>query len=368
MKRRPVTLLLAALLALLFLLSIRQLYVLRFQTGDVYPPYTSLRADPLGTKALFDALDRLPGVTAERAYRDPEPSGPARTILLLGVDPKAEVNRVDLKQIKTLAADGARIVVAYLPELKRAEKPKKKPAKAEEEPTPPPDLLDEEFGFRIVEIDTEVNAPAAATAVIPGIEEELPWNSVLGFESGKKWRTLLRLGPTPVAIERSYGKGSLVLLTDAYLFSNEALREDRSPRALGYLLGRPGQVIFDETLHGLHEQPGVAGLMRRYHLEPFLLLAGVLAALFIWQNLLPLVPIETPDRSTVSDEIRGRDALSGRTSLLRRSVLPGELIAQCCRLWQESAGRRAKTPLPPAEGDPVTAYQKLTQHLQKRKF
>ncbi|MFZ4763826.1 MAG: hypothetical protein ACOYMN_02635 [Roseimicrobium sp.] len=41
----------------------------RFGSGDVYPSYSTRRADPVGAKALFDALDQLPGVTCERNYR-----------------------------------------------------------------------------------------------------------------------------------------------------------------------------------------------------------------------------------------------------------------------------------------------------------
>ena len=38
--------------------------------GDVFPAYSSLRADPLGAKALYQALELLPGVSAQRHYRD----------------------------------------------------------------------------------------------------------------------------------------------------------------------------------------------------------------------------------------------------------------------------------------------------------
>lgn len=41
---------------------------LRFETGDVYPQYSTLRADPLGAKALFESLDRMPGLKVERNF------------------------------------------------------------------------------------------------------------------------------------------------------------------------------------------------------------------------------------------------------------------------------------------------------------
>jgi len=34
-------------------------FSLRFQSGDIYPAYSSFRADPLGTKALYESFNRL---------------------------------------------------------------------------------------------------------------------------------------------------------------------------------------------------------------------------------------------------------------------------------------------------------------------
>ena len=42
--------------ATLFVLGVIYLFLLRFEAGDVYPPYSSLRADPLGTMAWYESL------------------------------------------------------------------------------------------------------------------------------------------------------------------------------------------------------------------------------------------------------------------------------------------------------------------------
>ena len=44
----------------LFLYGVITLLIMRFQVGDVYPPYSSYRSDPLGTKAFYEALNLLP--------------------------------------------------------------------------------------------------------------------------------------------------------------------------------------------------------------------------------------------------------------------------------------------------------------------
>ena len=57
----------AALLA--FAVGVVHLFQLRFSVGDVYPPYSTLRADPLGAEVFFDALAGQPGLGVERNLR-----------------------------------------------------------------------------------------------------------------------------------------------------------------------------------------------------------------------------------------------------------------------------------------------------------
>src|SRR4051794_31309243 len=41
----------------------------RFAGGEVYPPCSTQRVDPMGAKALYEALDRLAGTTCERNFK-----------------------------------------------------------------------------------------------------------------------------------------------------------------------------------------------------------------------------------------------------------------------------------------------------------
>ena len=60
---------LSALLLAGFGFALLRLLQMRFETGDIYPPYSSLRVDPLGTRALFDSLERLPELVVSRHFR-----------------------------------------------------------------------------------------------------------------------------------------------------------------------------------------------------------------------------------------------------------------------------------------------------------
>ena len=66
MKKLPLISLL--LLVALFVFGLTQLFKLRFEAGDIYPEYSSLRADPLGAKALYQSLESLLAVQIGRAH------------------------------------------------------------------------------------------------------------------------------------------------------------------------------------------------------------------------------------------------------------------------------------------------------------
>ena len=67
MSRFNQTLLLVGVLILAGL-GFAYLYSLRIERGDVFPAYSSLRSDPLGTRALYDSLEQLPGIRIERRF------------------------------------------------------------------------------------------------------------------------------------------------------------------------------------------------------------------------------------------------------------------------------------------------------------
>src|SRR5580700_1548739 len=100
---------LALALAAVFLGGLVALFTADFAGGEVYPEYSTLRADPNGAKLLFDSLARLPGVTVERNFMPLQNlAANGSTVVLLGVhDP-------DLDMIEKLAKSGARVVAALL--------------------------------------------------------------------------------------------------------------------------------------------------------------------------------------------------------------------------------------------------------------
>src|SRR5579863_8492265 len=95
-----------------------EIVVTPFETGEVYPPYSSLRTDPLGAKALYESLAALPDIAVERLYKPRETLQDASVAMfLLGVDPTswATIEDQTLDEYEKLVSKGGRLVIAFLP-------------------------------------------------------------------------------------------------------------------------------------------------------------------------------------------------------------------------------------------------------------
>src|SRR5512135_1015114 len=77
-----------AAVAALFAAGLARLMAARLSGGDVYPIASSHRADPLGTRALHDALARMPGLSVSRNHAPLArlEDGAGTTLFTLGYD------------------------------------------------------------------------------------------------------------------------------------------------------------------------------------------------------------------------------------------------------------------------------------------
>ncbi len=130
-------------------------------------------------------------------------------------------------------------------------------------------------------------------------------------------------------IERRLGKGSLVLCADSFFISNEALRSERQPQLLVWLLGHNSKIIFDEAHFGNYKQPSVAALLRHYRFHRVLWVLAVMALLFVWKNAVYFVPPRKDDVPSGADVVSDKDYTRGLIAMLRRNI-PGNEILQVC--------------------------------------
>lgn len=382
-----------------FGLGLFELFKLRFEAGDVYPPYSSLRSDPLGTMAVFESLGRLPGLTLKRDFSSANqlPAGPGSTYLHLAATREEWlwVPEEAVQEVQRYILDGGRLVIAFSPETSRPPLrtgPPVPPGRSPAQPRKPGSknssispLFKERWG---VEFGFEALQPSDGGAYNPirvehrgqlALPSSLDWHSAMIFTNvNPAWQTIYARGTNPVVLERKFGAGSVVLMTDCYCLSNEAMVADRHPDLLTWLIASANTIEFDEAHLGLTESPGVSALIRQYRLHG--LMAGLLlvAGLFIWQHSSSFLP-RVKD-SPLEDEIAGKEAAAGLINLLRRNIPPREVLRVCFNEWTKSLAKRgmhslarvdaaqavfeAEAKRAKADQDPVRAYRQIRQGLK----
>jgi len=370
--------------------GIIQLLSLRFELSDVYPPYSSLRSDPLGAMALFESVGSIPGVAARRDYSTSNvmPEGRETTVFLLALSMQEwrHLSEETFAEINRFVAGGGRLVVSMFPESIR-ERPPLSPVTPEppdpnEKPkaTPYRDRWGAEMEIVDLKKSGEVYGPVRVNNV-SGLHfpDFIDWHSGIVFTKlNADWKPIYMRGTDPVVVERRLGSGSVVLATDSYFLSNEAMLKDRHADMLAWLIGPSHGVIFDEAHLGVTESRGMATLIRSYRLQWFIASLLLLAGLFIWKNSSSLIPPYV--EKDAEQYVAGKDAASGFVNLLRRNVPKTELLAACFAEWKKSAplvGKRAAERIQHAETvfnsenvlaakqrDPVRAYRAIAAILQ----
>jgi len=261
----------------------------RLAHGDVYPQYSGLRADPLGTRALYETCRALPGREAVlwmRPFEELELRPPV-VLLRLGVNPgDTALPGEELRQLQKVARDGGRVVLAFAPQAWRdlnadakreaevrrrmeqitKRKVEEDDADADAEPTPDPEakkdmvpvdggtLVDmtawdlalkfpakadettstsneEETDEPLVQIEKPVTATRLAWAQ-PGFDfPPLAVTTATMLVAGdpKEWRPIFKRGDAVLAVVRPFGAGEVIVLADSYPLSNEALFTGMTP-------------------------------------------------------------------------------------------------------------------------------------------
>ncbi|MGA9780161.1 MAG: DUF4350 domain-containing protein [Limisphaerales bacterium] len=414
MKKYFSLFLLAGCAAILTLGLIR-LFQLRFEAGDVYPAYSSLRSDPLGTMAFYESLGKVPGIFARRDFSGENrlPEEPHTVYLQVGgSDYNWDWVPVDFsRELDAFLARGNRLVILFYPQTwsyefhddieNQTNSVKSGQARAKDKKMTPGDPakkkktsenedegvdLTERWGFDVNFIKlTQAGDVYEPAQVVNRTDLPLPrrldWHSGTIFTSlDRAWRVIYARGTNAVVIERQFGKGSVVMATDSYFVSNEAMEKDRHADLLAWLVGLNKNIVFDESHFGIVDSPGIAMLMRKYRLHGLAAGLLLLAGLFIWRNASSLVPAHAEQER--QNYIAGKDSAAGFINLLRRSIAPRDLLPVCFAEWKKAAGPAgqssttrqrqaeaafaAENALPPKDRNPIAAYKKIYSILGTR--
>lgn len=308
--------------------------------GDVYPAWSSFRSDPLGTRALFEALARQPGLAVSRLH-GPLPAGgdaAGTVVLVLGL-PAAGwegAATADAAEAEAFLRAGGRLVLAFAPVA----------AEPAPEPGPPPRRQRSSRKERVARWGVTFRLDEASAPVVPArrqtgdatLPEVLSWRSALRLEpSAGGWSVLYAAGGRAVVASRPFGRGTLLLVGDASLTTNEAVRRERAAAFLAALVGDRRTVLFDETHLGVASQDGVMTLVRRHRLTGVVLVVLALFGLYVWRSATSLLPRR--DDPAAAQRVSGRDSFAGLVRLLERGIPVSRLLPAVLAEWGRAGGR-----------------------------
>lgn len=361
------------------------LVMLRYETGTVYPAYSSYRSDPLGVRALYGALDSITGVSVRRNIEPFKHLGRGRDRTLIFCGATISDDPVDvIESLETFATDGGRLVISFYPVVEEPQKKLRSDDEHDEDgggskadgkdandrikPDAPWNAtmvsVEDRWGFSYAfaplpeSTDTTVGEGYATRQVDSAdLADSMVVHTAMYFDDIEEpWTAVYSREEGAVAMERSWGKGSIVLISDSYLLSNEAMFKDRQPGFISWLIGPSSMVVFDETHFGYRQGQGVMTLAWRYGLQGVLAALVLMAVLYVWKNAVVLVPRRANDVMRDADVMEGRPASAGLVNLLRRSISSKEVVAVCIREWKHSFERSPKS-----SGDKIERIESIAR-------
>jgi hypothetical protein len=392
-----------ALLLLIFVVGVARLFILRFESGDVYPAYSSLRSDPLGTRALYESLENIDSVMVGRNYRPLESLEfePETTFFYFGSAASGNdwVPEKLVKVFDRLTQSGGRLVLTFLPVTKsRSAAPPRENSDSQRveggrgsKDSGPDKLVSikKHWGIGLafkenLPLKDDKHLAIEATSTRTDLPPVISWHTNLYFDLFENvWQPLYSYEGLPLIVERSYGKGSILLCADSFFISNEALWSERHPQLLVWLIGGNSKIIFDETHFGIYKQPSVAQLLRHYRFHWFFAALVVLALLFIWKSTSYFVPPLQDDDLAGADVVSEKDYTQGLIALLRRNIAGSQVLQVCAREWEQTFKKNPRIRAAAFEHvkgiietesnaskkskDPVPGYQKISKLISEEK-
>ncbi len=349
---------------------------IRLETGDSLPEYSTYRADAKGLKALYDSISETDRISASRRLQTSLtlPSGNNRTLVFAGCSLAVPVSLEESKLLDHWLVTGGRLIVAF-----RAEdfKPQAVDGNTGSGDRPRQDSpvpiswqnIIQRWGANL----NLINQSSKRAAISELFATPSKWFSRYAFhELAPEWRSIATLADQNVIVERAFGSGSIVLLSDSYPLSNESLATDRQTRFLIWLIGDRSGIVFDEIHLGIEEHAGIMTLAGRYGLQGALISFVAALLFFVWRCQYSLLPRKEPSAADMI--VQGSSSEQTFLNLLQRSVPEKRLLQVCIETWIKTA-RPSANQLAIAKDFEITGaeltravegYNKLTTLLHEK--
>ncbi|MBV9762666.1 MAG: DUF4350 domain-containing protein [Acidobacteriaceae bacterium] len=328
--RNLLTVAAALALAAAFAIVLAQSVLRRADASESYPAYSSLNNDENGTKAYFEALARL-GFAPSRNYKTLGKLAGRHAAIFYAGSPLASfryTSEKDLEQFEAMASRGARLLLVFDPEaVISVEKPKSPAPPAEPSPE---NSLKKRWGVEV----------SYAERAVPGPSREflsrfkmLPVNWRFSSWSGA-WTPSHARNGAPLFLERAFGQGAVVLISDSKLFTNRELLVRPDIEVLASAPGAFHDIVFDESHLGLADTGTVVGLATAHGLAWVLLGFVALAALYVWRASVSFLPVTAVP---VEASVAGRDAHLALSHLLMQSIPAKSVLRVAAEEWNRCA-------------------------------
>jgi hypothetical protein len=316
-----------------------QTFRIRLETSDSFPEYSTYRADPKGLKAFYESLEGTDLIHVGRRLQSSKnfPSGENQVLVIAGVLADQQiVSDEDSRFFDHWLATGGRLIIALRPEELRSAR-NQSIVKANQDTSDDTSSvlwrnLIRRWGAEIVPL-SEIHSATANSTFFGTIAYRLGRQAFDPLSSD--WNVVAVQGDKNVIVERAFSHGSLVLLTDSYPLSNEALAAHRNTDFLLWLIENRRGVLFEETHLGLSEQPGVMTLAQRYGLQGTLISVVAVLLLFVWKCQYTLLPRTKIDQNSFA--VSGCSSDQAFLNLLQRTVPQKDLLGVCITAFLKTA-------------------------------
>lgn len=373
MNKKSLQFVLLIFLSLGFVFLATNIFMARFESGDLYPKYSTFRPDPFGSKVLLKSLDRLQNVEVDvvrdRILFEKETEGVGRVIFLLGLPVLSNYSRFDVGDtLDRLIEDGATVVLA-LGSIPVGAIEKMETVDSEETSSKPDDITIEEtdqidpvldvdwvsaqswlqkysIGFFEIHRDelTELESGDRILAVSSTdyLRESLTLNQPieLRIDGEEEWTSLYEYNESVVAAELKLGDGRLILFSDSFPFSNEGLLNSANSELLAWIVKGKQRVSFYESHLGVEEFYGLIALTRLYGFDSALILFAFACATFVWRGTFSALPKHESNSEELG--LIDIDAVDlGLDGLLRRSIDQSSICPAIYDRWKKSRSARS---------------------------
>jgi hypothetical protein len=160
--------------------------------------------------------------------------------------------------------------------------------------------------------------------LLPGVRELDPEaDAALAGPSLEDAVSVFERGGAPLLARRALGEGDVWLLSTPDVFFNARLGRADHLGLLVALAGGGRPVLFDESVHGLLDSPGVLDLLRRWGFGPALFLLALAACVWFWRRAVTLGP-PSPWRDLRTESV---DLVQAVAQLYQRALRPQDALA-----------------------------------------